>query len=400
MLLTGAAIRPASALTTVNPTPNLTLTGTPALIGVTYALVHNGDLWVSDYGANLVNEYAAPFTANEAPTLSVTVGRPAQLAFDTAGNLWVGSYTNGAYEFDSPITNGMSPSVTLTGFDEATGVVLHQGNLWVFDWEAGNVYEFSPEPTTFVATPAPVLSAGTPIEGVFDSSNNLWIANYAASGNEVTEYSSPIHLGESPSNTLSLTSPDVATTIAMDGAGNLWVGTEGTGLVDEFTAPISIGESGVAKITVSSFDSIWGVSVDSMGNIWVGDYVDNLVYEFSGLAQGSSPSSPPSPLPPVIPTTLTFAFSSFSGTAPAPIVGKLVGVEGAGILYNLPGYQQAGGVSPYAYSFCSIASQGLIQVSGFSDYQAGFNSSEIFVSNYASFVSNAQGWPTEPACTS
>jgi hypothetical protein len=56
MLLTGAAIRPASALTTVNPTPNLTLTGTPALIGVTYALVHNGDLWVSDYGANLVNE--------------------------------------------------------------------------------------------------------------------------------------------------------------------------------------------------------------------------------------------------------------------------------------------------------------------------------------------------------
>ena len=129
-----------------------------------------------------------------------------------------------------------------------------------------------------------------------------------------------------------MTSPDVATTIAMDGAGNLWVGTEGTGLVDEFTAPISIGESGVAKITVSSFDSIWGVSVDSMGNIWVGDYVDNLVYEFSGLAQGSSPSSPPSPLPPVIPTTLTFAFSSFSGTAPAPIVGKLVGVEGAGIL--------------------------------------------------------------------
>ena len=172
MLLAGAAVRPASAIVGVSPSPNFTLTGTPALVGVTYAVIYSGNLWVSDYGAGKVNEYAAPFTVNEALTLSLSVGIPAQLAFDSGGNLWVGTFGSNFYKFDSPITNGMSPSVTLSASGENTGVTLNGGNLWVFNWSAGSVYEFSPEPTAFVATPAPVLSAGSPIEGVFDSSNN------------------------------------------------------------------------------------------------------------------------------------------------------------------------------------------------------------------------------------
>ncbi|MDA4123247.1 MAG: hypothetical protein OK456_08725 [Thaumarchaeota archaeon] len=119
-----------------------------------------------------------------------------------------------------------------------------------------------------------------------------------------------------------------------------------------------------------------------------------------GIAWAGVPLTPPGPLPPVISKTLLFTFSSFSGSAPAPIVGKLVGVEGSAILYNLPGYQVTAGVYPYSNSVCYISSQNLVSISGFSDYQAGFNSTEVLVHDYYNVESNAQGWPAEPACAS
>jgi hypothetical protein len=109
----------------------------------------------------------------------------------------------------------------------------------------------------------------------------------------------------------------------------------------------------------------------------------------------ATPPAPPVNLPPVIPQQLTFSFSS-GGTT--PVVGNLVGVEGSGIVYNIRGFNPTPGVSVYALSVCYIASENAIRISGFSDYQAGPNSTEILVSDYGSFLTNAQGWPSEPAC--
>ncbi|MDA4123246.1 MAG: hypothetical protein OK456_08720 [Thaumarchaeota archaeon] len=395
MFLAGGMIRPASAIVVVNPAPNFTLTGTPALIGPIQAVVHGGDLWVSDFGAGAIYAYPSPYTANEAPIITLTATGVGDLAFDSSGNLWAGGFAaSGGHvlEFDAPITNHEAASVNLNGFAEPSGVAVNQGNLWVFDGN-GNVYEYSPEPTMNMGPNAPILTglANTYV-GAFDSNNNLWLVNLM--GDTVSEYASPVFLGETSSLTLSV--PHEPTTLAFDGAGNLWVGegSANSGIVDKFSAPITNMEVGTSEVTISTTNSIWGISVDSSSNLWVTDFSDGLVYEFTGLASGA-PSVPVS-LPPVIAKNLVFQFSGKGGT----VKGNLVGVEGGGIVYNLPGYTATPGVWVYTTSICFVASQDAIQISGFSYYQAGFNSSEIFVSGYASSLTNAQGWPTEPACAS
>jgi hypothetical protein len=112
---------------------------------------------------------------------------------------------------------------------------------------------------------------------------------------------------------------------------------------------------------------------------------------------GGAPAPNPAPLPAVIPKQLTFHFNF--PNAPT-LVGKLVSAWGIGVMYNVPGYSVATDINPYAVSICYLPSQNGMQVSGFFSTTPGNNSTEIFVSYYYSTVSSAQGWPTEPTCTS
>jgi ligand-binding sensor domain-containing protein len=394
MVLAGTAIRPAAAIVSITPTPTFTLTGTPSLGGATAAIVENGNLWVADYGSNQIYEYAAPFTANEAPSVTLSVIEPQQLAFDSSGNLWVGTWSQHVYEFAAPISNGASPSVTLSGLVEPTGVTLYGGSLWVFDEEASSVYQYNPVPTSNSASPpAAILTPPGAIEGAFDSSGNLWVGEYDGT---VAEYSSPVHSGESISATLTTTFAEVSS-VALDGAGNLWVASpRNSGGISEFTAPLTNGETPTTPITISSSDSAWGVTIDSSGNIWVGDYIDRAVYEFSGLAVPFAPAAGPVPLPAIIPKQLTF---NFNAPNTPTIIGNVVGLWGNGVMYNLPGYKAATDIDPYDVAFCTLPSGGGISITSFVSVAPGNNATELFVSYYYNTVTSAQGWPTEPACS-
>jgi hypothetical protein len=305
----------------------------------------------------------------------------------------VGTWTDHVYEFAAPISNGAPPSITLSGLEAPTGVTLYGGSLWVFDEESSDVYQYTPVPTSNSASPpAAVLTTTEAIEGAFDSSGNLWVGEYTG---VVAEYSSPVHSGESSSATLTTTFAEVAS-LAFDGAGNLWVSSpRNTGGVSEFTAPLTNGETPKTPITISSDDSIWGVTIDPSGNIWLGDYIDAAVYEFSGLAAPFGPTQGPVLLPAVIPKHLTFNFPGEPS-----LVGNLVSTWGIGVIYSVPGYNAATDTNPNDFSFCSIAAQNGMQVSGFVSIAPGSNATELFVSVWYSTVTSAQGWPSEPACTS
>jgi streptogramin lyase len=399
MLLAGAVIRPASALSTVTPTPNFSFTGSPALNEPTYAIVYNGNLWVSDWGAGTIEEYAAPITANEAPTLTLDVGTPSQLAFDPSGNLWVGSFSSGhVLEFDAPITNLEAPSVTLGGLDDPAGVTLYQGNLWVFDYGAGNIYKYVPEPTSNIASPpAAILVQESAFEGAFDSSGNLWVGSVFGGG--IDEYAAPVTSAEAVSGTL--TTPlqgegDELTSLSFDGAGNLFVGNSiPSGVVAEFASPVHNGEAFTTPITISSSDTIWGATIDQSGNIWVADFIDSTVYEFGGIASGSAPTSPhiAPPLPTVIPKDWTYNFKNSSS-----IVGKEVGLWGYGVMYNVPGFNPKVDFYPYAVDICNNVSNSTISISGFFQYGQGNNATEFFVYNWSSIHTPSAGWPSELAC--
>ncbi len=391
MLLAMGTLHPAAAIVGPTPPATFTMTENPSYMDPSSAVVHGGDLWVADAYSNHIYEYSSPFSVNEVPLLTLTTSGAWQLAFDSAGNLWVGSGNTGqVVEFAAPITNGEAVTVTLSGMaPDSSGVLLYQGNLWVTT-VAGDVYEYSPEPTTNMAVaPAPTLTGlGYSVTSAFDSSGNLWVA----SSGGVLQFASPIHTGESSSYTLNLPGGKEGVGIAFDGAGNLWVSSESSGQLSEFKAPLTSGESGTSIATIPTGDSWWGLSIDSSANIWIADFTDKAIYEFSGLASPFSVGTPVT-LPPTIPQHLLFNFQNGKS-----ILGNEVSFTGVGVIYNLPGFNAATDLYPNTFADCLNAGAGTITITGFTAELIGPNATEILVYSWFSTTTSAQGWPTEPSC--
>ena len=319
--------------------------------------------------------------------------RSSSVAFDPSGNLWVAESDN----------NRVTEFIKGAGFStgEAASLVLGQSGF----------------NTAVAATTATGMDFPSGL--AFDASGNLWVADLY--NDRVTEFTTPFSTDQAASLVLgqsSFNTAVAATTatgfsqpsgVAFDSSGNLWVAEENNNRVMGFfsSAGFSTGEAASIVLGQSSFTTStaattatgmsypWAVTADKSGNLWVADYTNNRVLGFGVAAPAPAPN--PAPLPAVIPKQLTFHFNF--PNAPT-LVGKLVSAWGIGVMYNVPGLNAAVDINPYAISICYIPSQNGMQLSGFYSATPGNNSTEIFVSYYYSTVSSAQGWPTEPTCTS
>ena len=134
----------------------------------------NGNLWVAD-GNRRVVEFSPPFTTGMPATLvlgqpnflTVTssasasgLAFPTELAFDSAGNLWVVDQGNNrVLEYKPPFVTGQSASVVIgqpdfTSSGSATTAISLNGpygiafdatgNLWVSDFHNNRVLKFTP----------------------------------------------------------------------------------------------------------------------------------------------------------------------------------------------------------------------------------------------------------------
>ncbi|MDA4122697.1 MAG: NHL repeat-containing protein [Thaumarchaeota archaeon] len=126
-----------------------------------------GDLWVVD--GHRVLEYAAPLATYEAASLVIgendftnsstaatanVMNGPDGIAFDPSGNLWISDHLNNrVLEFNKPFTTF-----------ESASLVLGQPNFTA----QGQSYPISPTPT----------GLDQPGGLAFDSSGNLWVADY------------------------------------------------------------------------------------------------------------------------------------------------------------------------------------------------------------------------------
>jgi sugar lactone lactonase YvrE len=145
----------------------------------------SGNMWVVD--GHRVLEYGAPFATHEAASLvigqntftnssTVTTSKgldtPSGLAFDSSGNLWVADKLNdrvlkyatpfstyeaailviGQPNFTSSATTPVTQP-TSTGLNQPTGVAFDSsGNLWVADWSDGRVLQYAASSTATVST--------------------------------------------------------------------------------------------------------------------------------------------------------------------------------------------------------------------------------------------------------
>jgi len=154
----------------------------------------SGDLWVADLGNNRVLEFEPPFTNGMAASLVIgqtnfvsygggttasTFGGPFGVAFDSAGNLWVADEGNSrVLQFTPPFSTGMSASL-----------VLGQPNF-----TSGNFGLAQNE-------------MRAPFEIGFDSSGNLYVADYA--NDRTLQFTSPFSNNQNAS--LVLGKPDFTT---------------------------------------------------------------------------------------------------------------------------------------------------------------------------------------------
>jgi sugar lactone lactonase YvrE len=147
-----------------------------------------------------------------------------------------------------------------------------------------------------------------PFGSAFDSSGNLWVADTGNS--RVLEFKPPFSNGQSPSlvigqssfntNACSTTQSGVCPIgLAFDSSGNLWVADFSNSRVLEFKPPFSNGQLASLIIGQSSFTTNacsatqsglcgpQGLAFDSSGNLWVVHEGNNRVLEFAAEAHRS-----------------------------------------------------------------------------------------------------------------
>jgi len=256
-----------------NPGLQGTQTTLNAPAGITFD--SSGNLWTADESNYRVLEFKAPFSSGEAASVvlgqdnftartfpnepncppacntptKATLNDPSDVAFDSAGNLWVADRSDSrVVEFSPPFSNGQSASVVLGGecaifgvvlaancFDVTDGIAIdHSGTLWVSDSSNGRILGF----------PAPISNGenATVVLGEPDF---------------VTGLSSGI-LNATQSN---LANPEG---IALDSSGNLWVADDGLNRVLEFSASIVSSTTTVSPTTPSSTTTSSGSTVVSI----------------------------------------------------------------------------------------------------------------------------------------
>jgi sugar lactone lactonase YvrE len=225
-------------------TGNAATTSSTGLSGPTdLSFDSSGNLWVVDMGNSRVLEYTTPFATGEAATLvigqssftssdfadtnSTGLSYPTGLSFDSGGNLWVADQGNDrVLEYKTPFST-----------HEAASLVIGQSSF------TSRECAFT---STCAASPTNLFD---PNALSFDSSGNLWVAD--GDNNRVLEYAAPFSTHEAASLVIgqsSLTGSAAATSstglsapegLAFDSSGNLWVADYANSRVLQFGGSVT-----------------------------------------------------------------------------------------------------------------------------------------------------------------
>jgi hypothetical protein len=182
-----------------------------------------GNLFVVDYyRSGLLGDAAVyKITPNGVRTRFASgLSYLAYLAVDRAGNVFVADYDHGIiYEYKPT----GSRATFASGLHHPVGMAFNRaGNLFVADNSAGNIYQgriYEYKPNGSRATFAVLNPSDRPADLAFDSMGNLLMADL---GGNIYKYNPPGVLGR-PGRTTFGSVPNSAQSLACDGAGNLLV---------------------------------------------------------------------------------------------------------------------------------------------------------------------------------
>jgi hypothetical protein len=164
------------------PAATINTVGTNNAFGFTFD--PTGNLWLGDESNNRLLGYHGPFTGTSTPAsfANITVPSPWNAISDTSGDLYVAAGTNVGI-LNAPPT---AVNVNLSTLKEPIPMQLDaSGNLYVGDFNTGNLYRYN-APITNAATPAITdLKATTTLKSPYfialDRSGNLYVSDCSSS---------------------------------------------------------------------------------------------------------------------------------------------------------------------------------------------------------------------------
>ena len=228
----------------------------------------NGNLFVSEAFSGTIKELSA---ASGFTTTTLTIGgftNPAGLAFDGNGNLFVADYYGNAVDEVLASSNYTTTLSLGSGFNQPSAVALDaNGNLFVADSTHNAVKELPAAAgySTVVILPG---SYSNPRGVALDANGNLFVADIDTL-TELTSASGYTTAAKLPS------AVDFASSLAIDDRANLYISDENNGNITQILAD---GGYSTVNILLSSLLSD-GVTLDANGNIFATNYSHRTLIE-------------------------------------------------------------------------------------------------------------------------
>ena len=228
------------------------------------------------YEADEFNNTIEKFNSAGSPSLFVNTGLTISvgLAFDTAGNLFVGDRGSTAIKKFTPggVGTVFVPSGNGLLFQPRAMAFDSTGNLYVANGTANSIVRFTPGGVGSVFATTGVVAA----EGLaFDSAGSLFVAN---GDNTIVKFNTAgvgtlFASGATVSNPFGL---------AFDGAGNLYVANVGNNTIERFT-PGGVG----SLFANTGLNQPIGLAFDSAGNLYASNQSSGNIEKFTSGGAGS-----------------------------------------------------------------------------------------------------------------
>jgi DNA-binding beta-propeller fold protein YncE len=268
------------------------------------AVQSSGNVYVTDYGNNRVQEFTSTGTyVTQWGSGGVGTGEfngPAGVAVDSAGNVYVADFYNDRVEkFTSSgtfitawgcaaaSTSACTDSSANGQFTNPSGIAVDSsGNVYVTDIGNNRVEKFAGT-GGYVAQWGSLGSANGQFNGTtgiaVDSTGNVYVADFGnnriqkftAAGTYVTQW------GSSGSGQGEFSGPFA---VAVDPSGNVYVSDEANDRVQEFTSTGSfVTQYGSYGSGSGQFEGPLGVAVDAFGTVYVTDWLNDRVEMFGDV---------------------------------------------------------------------------------------------------------------------
>ncbi|MDE1154288.1 MAG: hypothetical protein PW735_00995 [Acidobacteriaceae bacterium] len=252
-------------------------TGSNLNSGNLIAIGPGGNVWVTNGQNASLSEFDSQGNA-----LTVSSSAPTSangLSFDTGGNLWVSTQQGSSYKLNA---SGALLSGPFTGGGQKLGswnAIDSNSNLWIANGNS-TITELSSTGSTLSGSGFGNSSLVYINAVALDASNNAWFTDQSTNTVGMLNNSGVLKFTVTPA---AVNSP---LTLAIDGAGNAWIGNTGN------TALVSIDSSGnvltpssgiLAPLDSSDGDTLDNAAIDGSGNVW-GDSYNGVIVQFLGLA--------------------------------------------------------------------------------------------------------------------